>query len=196
MSQSQIDERKEWVRRIGGMYRDRTDRVRRLFVEERCCALRGHRDKEYEIRRDISQFFGIDYSAICFAGSAQLGFSICNNSIFRAGCSDLDVACVDVGIYQKAWIDVVGSTRAFTDDTVFPSGVDIALFRDRILRRGMIIVDEMPNSKIRNEWQKFEGELSRKHTRIFSRISISLYMNEYAFCWKQDSVVSQLFSGV
>ncbi len=64
------------VRQIGDRYRDRLQRARRLFIEERACALAQHRNVEYDIKSEISDFFRVDYSSVSFTGSAQLGFSI------------------------------------------------------------------------------------------------------------------------
>lgn len=185
---------KAQVRAIGARFSNREERARRLFVEERAASLHFHRDREFAIRTEISKFFGIPYSAVAFAGSAQLGFSIHKDRIFEPGVSDLDAACVDVSLFQRAWIDVVETTRSFTDATPFGTRKpnEIELFKDQILRRGMIRVDAMPRSKLSLQWSTFLGQLSRKHAMLFQRVSIAIYMNEYAFCWKQDSALATL----
>jgi hypothetical protein len=108
--------------------------------------------------------------------------------------SDLDAACVDIDLFQRAWIDVIATTRAFTDLTPFPTtgAANINIFKEQILRRGMIRVDVMPKSQLSLSWSQFQGELSRRHTAIFRRVTLAIYMNEYAFCWKQDSALSRL----
>jgi hypothetical protein len=182
------------VRSIGARFENREQRARRLFVEERAASLHFDRDREFAIRADISTFLSVPYSAIAFAGSAQLGFSVHKDRLFEPGASDLDAACVDVGVFQRAWIDIVETTRSFTDATPFGArgAQDIEQFKDQILRRGMIRLDAMPQSELSLEWNAFLGRLSRRHTTLFQRISLAIYMNEYAFCWKQDSSLATL----
>jgi hypothetical protein len=63
---------------------------------------------------------------------------------------------------------------------------------DQILRRGVIRVGMMPYSKLSRKWVQFENALSRKHNDAFREVSFSIYINEYAFCWKQDSAIASV----
>ena len=182
------------VREICSLCGSRVERTRRLFLEERAASLHGEREREYAIKRDISNYFSIPYSHIGFCGSAQLGISIHKERMFQPGVSDLDAACIDAGLYQKAWVDVIETSRAFTDATSFgmASAERIEAFERQVSRRGMIRVDAMPASKLKRDWTQFQGVLSRRHTDIFKSISLAIYINEYAFCWKQDSVLSRI----
>ena len=189
-----LNKLKEAVRAVGKKFPDREERARRLFITEVPAALSWQRDREFAIKTSISQQMSIPYTAVSFCGSAQLGFSVHKNKLFQTGISDLDAACIDAGLFQRAWMDVIRTTRSFTDLTPFghtPSGL-INQFRDQIVRRGMIRVDAMPLSDLSSEWSAFQDALSRKHHSNFQRISIAIYMNEYAFCWKQDSILSQI----
>lgn len=184
------------VRNLGSTYRDRFQRARRIFIEERAAALVNMREKEYIIKSAVSQHFSVPYTSICFAGSAQLGFSTYKNRLFKTASSDLDVACIDMGLFERAWVDVVSTTRAFTDETKF-SGLDnyeVQRFKEGILRRGMIMVELMPRSDMSLRWQAFQQRLSRTYTDVFGKISCAIYMSEYAFCWKQDSSIQPLFN--
>ncbi|MGX0965724.1 hypothetical protein AB7M63_006173 [Bradyrhizobium japonicum] len=189
-----LEEIKGRVRSIGAQYQDRELRARRLFIEERANSLRNEREREFSIKSEISTFFSIPHSAVSFCGSAQIGFSIHKNKLFEPCVSDLDVACIDIELFQKAWIDVISTTRAFTDLTPFGTrGLgQIESFKDMLLRRGMIRVTAMPQSACSRLWSQFQGKLSRKHTTMFRNINFAIYMNEYAFCWKQDSALSDL----
>lgn len=189
-----LDDLKKTVRSIGSNYRDRERRARRIFVEERAASLREDREREFSIRTEISEFFNIPYTAVAFAGSAQIGFSVHKDRLFEPGRSDLDAACIGNDIFQQAWIDIIETTRSFTDLTPFghTSDEDIELFKDQILRRGMIRVNAMPLSQLSQSWTTFQGRISRRHTMVFQHISIAIYMNEYAFCWKQDSALAKL----
>ena len=182
------------IKSVVRTYPDRFTRARRLFVEERCAALASERETEFEIKRRVSDLFEVAYTSVFFAGSAQLGFSVHKDQLFKRAESDLDVACVDVGLFQRAWMDAVSVTRAFTDLTPFSghSPGDIEYFKSALLRRGMIKVSAMPSSDLSRRWRSFEDELSRTHSSIFSRINFAIYMNEYAFCWKQDSSLTAI----
>jgi hypothetical protein len=182
------------VRDIASRFPDREERARRLFLTERPASLGQQPDREFEIKSDISAFFGIPYSAVAFCGSGQLGFSSHKNRLFSPGTSDLDAACIDPLLFQRAWMDVIETSRAFSDLSSFGQkgqrGVD--LLRDQIVRRGMIRVEAMPGSALSRSWSAFQGSLSRKHTALYQRITIAIYINEYAFCWKQDSALAEI----
>lgn len=189
-----LDTLKTAVRSIGKRFPNREERARRLYITERPASLANDCDREFRIKTDISRKFLIPYSSVSFCGSGQIGFSIHKNKIFEPGVSDLDAACIDAGLYQRAWMDVISTTRAFTDNTPFGyNGQNrLEILKDQITRRGMIRIDAMPNSKLYRDWSSFQGEISRKHTNLFQKISVAIYINEYAFCWKQDSALAEL----
>lgn len=189
-----LDALKTAVRAIGSRFPNREERARRLYLTESPAALSKNQDREFAIKTEISQFFSIPYSAVGFCGSAQIGFSVHKNRMFEPGISDLDAACIDPFLFQRAWMDVVETTRAFSDLTAFGHRGQrrVEVLRNQIVSRGMIRVDAMPLSNLSREWSTFQGELSRKHTALFEKISVAIYINEYAFCWKQDSVLSAL----
>jgi hypothetical protein len=189
-----LESLKSRVREIGSRYSSREERAQRLFVEERAASLHDDRNREYDIKRDIAAYFDIAYGHVCFCGSGQLGFSVVKEKLFEPAVSDLDAACIDAHLYQMAWIDIMETTRAFTDFTAFgrTPPTKIERLKDQILRRGMIRVEAMPLSPLKQRWSRFQGALSRRHNDLFSSITLAIYMNEYAFCWKQDSVLSQI----
>jgi hypothetical protein len=185
------------VREIGGIYADREERARRLFIEERVAALHFDREREFSIRTEISQFFEVPYSSISFCGSAQIGFSVHKDRLFEPGSSDLDVACISPVLFQRAWTDVINTTRGFTDLTPFgmrsPEKVD--QFISMISKRGVILINAMPTSDLSKMWTIFELKIGAKHSKTFRGIGVAIYMNEYAFCWKQDSSIATLMKG-
>lgn len=189
-----LDQLRSAVRNVAARYRDRLQRARRLFVEERAAALCDKREIEYEIKESIAEFFRIRYVDVAFAGSAQLGFSVVKDRLFEPAVSDLDVACVSPQLFQTAWVDVCQTTRAFTDFTKFGSlsVAEVEHFKSNIVRRGMIRVDLMPSSILSNGWRDFASLLSRRHSALFGSVSFAIYLNEYAFCWKQDSALSAI----
>lgn len=189
-----VEALKDAIREIGSRFSNREERARRLFLTERPASLHRREDREFSIKTDLSKSFGIPYAAIAFCGSGQLGFSAHKNRLFTPGTSDLDAACIDTSLFQRAWMDVIETTRAFTDLTRFGqrgrTGVDA--LRDQIVRRGMIRVDAMPISSLSQEWSAFQSSVSLKNADLYKRISIAIYINEYAFCWNQDSAITQI----
>lgn len=185
---------KERVRDIGKMSSSELDRSRRLYIYERPVALQGDDAKDYGVKREISEYFGIPYGHVHFAGSTQLGFSAHKDREFIPKQSDLDVACVSSELFQQAWIDVLEATNRFTNLSVFaPLGkTDVDLFKEQIYKRGMIRIEVMPQSSTAVRWRQFEQRISRKHLDKFKSVSIAIYMNEYAFCWKQNSAIEEI----
>jgi hypothetical protein len=185
---------KSAVREIGKRYPDRYDRARRLYVQDRAVALEGKRDIEYEIKSGIRSYFEIPYTDVFFTGSTQIGFSPHKDTAFIPAQSDLDIACVNAALFQRAWIDVIEESRAFTNGAAFGTmkSSEIDFFKERIAKRGMIIIGQMPNSQLAIRWRQFESRLTRKYAGVFSRVSVAIYMNEYAFCWKQDSALKMI----
>ena len=163
-------------------------------MEERAAALTQQREVEYLVKKQVSSFFGIGYTEVAFAGSAQLGFSVHKNRLFRRGMSDLDVALVSPALFQQAWMNVIDATSAFTDETKFSglNSAEIEAFKSAILRRGMIRVELMPKSELSIAWRSFEDQVGRRYAAHFKSISFAIYLNEYAFCWKQDSAISSM----
>lgn len=186
---SDLSALKSAVREIGKRYADRYDRARRLYIQERAAALAEDRDTEYKIKAEVHKYFDIPYSDVLFAGSAQLGFSAVKDTLFTPARSDLDIACVNTGLFQKAWVDVIEESRAFNNGAAFGAMKphEIALFKDSIVKRGMIKISAMPNSQLAIRWRQFEAALTRQYAAQFGGVTIAIYMNEYAFCWKQDS---------
>ena len=192
-----LNQIKEKIRNISRNYSVKIEQSRRIFIEERAVSLSNHREIEYAVKSDVATEMNIPYSSVCLCGSAQLGFSPHQETLFEPGVSDLDVACVDSALFQKAWIDIISTTRAFTDQTPFgsvkPEFID--KFKDQILRRGMINIKFMPNSSLKTSWTNVQDELGNKYQDMFGEVSIAIYMNEYAFCWKQQSAVANLMKG-
>lgn len=189
-----LESLKAAIRQIGNRFPDRESRARRLFMTERPAALHRQEDREFKIKTEVSKFFEIPYAGVAFCGSGQLGLSVHKNTLFKPGQSDLDVACISTELFQKAWMDIIASTRAFTDLSVFSYNDDnlVCLLQDQIVRRGMIRIEVMPKSLLSSEWKNFQSELSTEHTDLFQKITIAIYINEYAFCWKQDSALATL----
>lgn len=185
------EERVRQIRGVISSYGNRLERVQRLYLSDASPALASIPEIEFLVRKEVAQFYCVPLRKVAFAGSAQLGVSIHKGRSFLLGESDLDIACIDAALFGKAWMDVIECTRAFTDESLFPRG-GIVRFKDQLLRRAMIRVEAMPTSRLANEWRSFEESLTLRYSATFKRVSVAIYANEQAFCWKQDSVVQQL----
>ncbi|MEM9965077.1 MAG: hypothetical protein AAGC58_06995, partial [Asticcacaulis sp.] len=184
---SNLDALKANVQNICQKYADRRTRSRRLFLGEQAKVFTQDIDREFDIKSKVSNIFKIPHSSINFCGSAQLGFSVHKDRLFTPRVSDLDIACIDTQLFQNAWSDIIETTRAFTDKSSFTSEAKLLSFKDMIVKRGMILVDQMPNSDLSLKWKDDQSVLSRENSSVFSKITFAIYLNEYAFCWKQDS---------
>ncbi|WJI79594.1 MULTISPECIES: hypothetical protein [unclassified Mesorhizobium] len=184
------DERREALQRLIAPYHDTITRARRVFFDKASFALDGKHETEFAIKQRIASRYSIAFRSVLFAGSAQLGFSPQKDTTFEPGKSDLDVACIDNGLYQRFWEVVLRATRAFSDDSTFISDFHRERMKEGILRRGMILLEYLPKCPERNSEKSFMDELGKDHSAHFSRITVAVYMNEYAFCWKQASALN------
>lgn len=187
-----VDERRDDLRATLQSYPDVVTRVRRAYFDRASFALADKHDVEFEIKHLVADRYGIPFRSVVFTGSAQLGFSPQKDTEFQPGSSDLDIACIDARLFQEVWQSLLTATRAFSDLSGFSSTRHADRLRDQLLRRSMILFDYLPRSRIRTEEQRFLDGLSRRFRSHFGRISLAVYMNEWAFCWKQDSALSTI----
>jgi len=177
------------------LYKERIDRAKRIYIENRAYALKDNRDIEYDIKNKVAKYFSIEYSSVAFTGSAQIGFSIHKDTLFDQNTSDLDIACIDLELFNNTWKDIIKTTRAFTDVTPFSGDEDsLEILKESIVKRGMVLIDNMPRSSKSVQYRELQHRLSREYSKHFSKVTLAIYMNEYAFCWKQDSALSTLIN--
>jgi hypothetical protein len=187
-----VDELREELREALKPYRDATTQVRRAYFDRPSFALAGKHEVEFEIKRLVADRYRIPFRSVVFTGSAQLGFSPQKDTEFKQGSSDLDIACIDARLFQDVWQSLLNVTRAFSDLSGFNSYQHAERLRDQILRRSMILFDYLPRSRERAEEQRFLDGLSQRFRGNFGRISMAVYMNEWAFCWKQQSALGTI----
>tara|TARA_R110002124_G_scaffold9500_4_gene48707 strand:- start:1525 stop:2151 length:627 start_codon:yes stop_codon:yes gene_type:complete len=168
------------------------DRARHLYLDRQSFALADKHQNEFAIKSKVAERYKIAFRSVVFTGSSQLGFSPVKDTMYEVGRSDLDIACIDAKLYIEFWEAAVGASGAFSDQSKFGSAEKLSRFKDQISRRGMILVDFMPKSTLKSAEIAFQDELSRNYRRFFGRVSIAIYMNEYAFCWKQSSAINAL----
>ena len=114
-----VDECRDALRTVLSGHNDVVSRARRAYFDRPSYALSDKHDVEFEIKSQIANRFEIPFRSVVFSGSAQLGFSPQQDTLFRPGGSDLDIACIDANLYQKVWQIVIARTRGFKDKSVF-----------------------------------------------------------------------------
>lgn len=167
-------------------------RARHLYLDRPSFALADKHQSEFSIKSQVAERYKIAFRSVVFTGSSQLGFSPVKDTLFEVGRSDLDIACIDSQLYMRFWESAAKASSAFSDQSKFGSPENLTRFKDQISRRAMILIDFMPKCAMKSSERAFQDELSRNNRRYFGRVSIAIYMNEYAFCWKQASAINAL----
>lgn len=188
--------RRDEIAALARQYNDPAERARRIFLDEPSYGASQKRGTEFEIKSALATQFAVPFRAVAFCGSAQLGFSAHKGSDFIAGASDLDAAIIDSIAFQRIWQTLVHATKAFTDLSGFdaqrqPDATAVQI-RDMMARRGLLHLNQMPRAREFDVSRNFLDQLSVKHRDLFARINVSFYINEYAFCWKQNSALQSL----
>jgi hypothetical protein len=192
ITMSTVDELREDLRKTLQPYPDVITRVRRVYFDRPSFALADKHEVEFEIKHLVADRYNIPFRSVVFTGSAQLGFSPQKDTEFKRGNSDLDIACIDARLFQWVWQSVITATKAFTDLSGFNDYRHAERLQDQLLRRSMILFDYLPRSRDRMEEQRFVDGLSQRFRTHFGRVSIAVYMSEWAFCWKQQSALGTI----
>ena len=193
---SLISTPRQHIRALANSISDPELRAQRIFFGEPPYAFRDKLDKAFDIKQRVSEHFQCDFRSVAFCGSAHLGFSPTKDTSFLAGSSDLDVALIDTSLFQMTWKQLVEYSKAFNDLTVF--GSEPAASRKvndihvMLAKRGVLHLHNMPRGDIFDKDREFLRRISRDYADMFGEITISFYMNEYAFSWKQDSCIQQI----
>ncbi|MBB2830844.1 UNVERIFIED_ORG: hypothetical protein GGD51_000949 [Rhizobium esperanzae] len=189
---TEVDERRNTVVSAVRAQKDAISRARKIYFDSTSFALEGKHDVEFEIKKSIADRHKIAFRSVVFSGSAQLGFSPYKDTSFIAGRSDLDVACIDSSLFQEYWTTILNVTKAFNDDSVWVKPDHGSKLKSHLLKRGMILFDYLPASRQRTNELAFLDKLSRSYRSHFNRISLAIYINEAAFCWKQASALANI----
>ena len=189
-------ERRDYIRRIAEQHTHPVARAQRVFLEEPSFAIGDKKDIEFDIKSNLSTYFNVPFRSVVFCGSAHLGFSPHKNTDLKLGESDLDVAIVSMDAFQKAWMILTDTTRAFSDLSGFPNGqrgLEISeRVKEMITKRGLIHLAEMPQRCQFDKDKTFLDEVSRRYNTIFSNVNVTFYMSEHAFCWKQNWAIQKM----
>lgn len=187
-----LEDRKDEIRKIIRAHRDPRSQARRVYLDRPSFAMADKHDIEFEIKSKIADRYKIPFRSVIFTGSAHLGFSPQKDTEFEVGVSDLDVAAVSSDIYLHFWHEILRVSRGFTDESVFSRAHHIERLKDHILRRGMILLDYMPNCTLKTSEMSFLDALGRRYNLLFGRIALAFYLSEEAFCYKQRSALIEI----
>lgn len=165
--------------------------VRKVYLAYPTKVLVGDEERQFRILNEISCFFNIPMMSIQVAGSAKTGRSFHKQRDFQPGNSDLDIAIIDHSLYRKYMEEIFSVTKGYSDKTKFPikDGKSTAGEYISYLTKGIFRADLMPSCEARKEWNKFFGQLSRKHGDLFKTINAGIYMAQAFFENKQRSAI-------
>ena len=165
--------------------------VRKVYLAYPTKALIGDEERQYQILNDISCFFNVPIMSIQVAGSAKTGRSFHKQKDFEPRKSDLDIAIIDPGLYQKYMEAIFSVTKGYSDNTGFSIRTGKSTFEEYLsyLTKGIFRADLMPTCEERKAWNQFFGQLSQKHGDLFKSINAGIYMSQLFFENKQRSAI-------
>lgn len=151
-------------------------------------------DIQFEIFNSISEFFDIPITSIKVAGSGQTGYSYHKKKEFEVGKSDLDIAIIDLSLYNKYIEICYNNTNGLRDYTKFR---DQDTFKQycKNLARGLFRPDLMPRCKEKSEWFEYFGKLSEKYFKEFKNINAGIYASQKFFEHKQAESIDKYLDG-
>ncbi len=103
--------------------------ARKIYLSYPTSALVGHEEKQFEIANEISNNFSVPIMAVQLSGSAKTGYSFHTGKEFSSENSDLDIAIIDPGLYQRYMEIVFIITEGYT--------LDVQVFCNRLILNEM-----------------------------------------------------------
>jgi hypothetical protein len=164
--------------------------VKKVFLSYPCNYFIDLPDLQYEIFNKISGEFKVPFSSIRICGSAHTGYSFIKKRPFMEKESDLDVAIIDVRLFQQLLEQCYEASEGFSPEK-FPVDRDTKKsVRNQFLNysgRGIIRPDLMPNGTERQKIWSFFNRLSNEYAQRFKTISAGIYLSETIYTLKQRS---------
>lgn len=165
--------------------------VRKVFLAYPTKAFVGEEERQYLILNEISVFFGVPIMSVQVAGSAKIGTSFHKRRDFDPGNSDLDIAIIDINLFQKYMEKIYTETKGYSDGTGFSmrDGQSVVDEYKTYLTKGIFRADLMPSGETRKQWNQFFGQLSGRHGDLFKSINAAIYLSQAFFEGKQRSAI-------
>jgi hypothetical protein len=165
--------------------------ARKIYLTYPTQVFIGQEERQFVILDAIANFFDVPITSVQVAGSAKTGRSFHQRQNFRPGESDLDIAIIDSHLFTRYSEAAFRLSRGFSDHTVFPMREGVPTYDEyaRYLARGVFRPDLMPIGPDRANVRNFFGQLSAKHSDLFSGITGAIYMSQVFFENKQRSAI-------
>jgi hypothetical protein len=160
-----------------------------VYVVYQTAAMKGLDDMKFDILYAVSEKFQVNINNVLIAGSAQTGESFHKSTTFNSKTSDLDIAIVDSGLYEKYLQITHTTTRDYSDLSGFSRKEGVSVHKDFLenLGRGFFRPDLMPTCSQKNDWFHFFQELSKKYYNNFESINCGIYSSLHFFQMKQTN---------
>ena len=160
-----------------------------VYVVYQTVAMKGLDEMKFDILHQISEHHKVDINHILIAGSAQTGESFHNETLFNPKTSDLDIAIVDAGLYEKCLQITHMATRDYSDLSGFQRKEGISVYTDFLINlgRGFFRPDLMPTCTFKNQWFDFFQTSSKKYQSNFESINCGVYSSLHFFQMKQSN---------
>jgi hypothetical protein len=158
-----------------------------VYVVYQTAAMKGLDDMKFDILHLVSEHFDIGINNVLIAGSAQTGESFHKQKAFDCKESDLDIALVDPGLYERCIKAAYEATRDYSDLSGFERKEGISTQNEFLenLARGFFRPDLMPNCKYKSSWFNFFQDISKTYQSNFKSINAGVYSSLYFFQKKQ-----------
>lgn len=167
--------------------------ARKIFLSYPTSVFIGNEDVEFDICNKISEHFKIPITSVQVSGSGKVGYSYFKCKWFEPGKSDLDIAIIDMNLFNKYMSIVYDITKGYTNQSDFPREKGVSVFNQYIkcLSRGFFRPDLMPNHLEKLSWNKFFNEISREYFKMFKNINAGIYLSQFFFEQKQSEVIEK-----
>lgn len=164
---------------------------RKIFITYPTFAFTEMLEAEFDILNSISDYFQIPITSIQVVGSSKTGYSYHKSTIFVKGTSDLDIAIIDPGLYQKYCEIVAQVTKGFADLSKFKRTSDVNNYLSycKYLAKGIFRPDLMPTCEAKKNWFNFFNKLSNNYVDDFSDINAGIYFSQKFFEQKQAETI-------
>ena len=161
---------------------------RKIFLTYPTYAFLGDYDLEFELYDSISNEFKVPITSIQVVGSGKTGYSYLKSTPFILGDSDLDIAIVDPGLFQRYSEIVMRETSGFQNLSKFSRTADSNNYTSykEYISKGIFRPDFIPTCEARKRWFNYFNRLSINYNSIFSDISGGIYFSQVFFEYKQS----------
>lgn len=170
--------------------RDDNAICRRLYSLEIPFVFEKNRDKYFNIMEEASSELDVAITDLKVAGSAQTGFSFHENRPFQRKTSDLDLAVINAGLFEKMLRSAQEIALPNPESaerprqSVFPTRNGRSLysnFAENVALYGMILPWQMPDCNMKSTILVLSSKLSQKNLSDFKEVNFAFYMSHHFF---------------